>query len=93
MESVFPGVQIHSAGSQNYFVATDRPEPKPVRRLDLEQVHPGLRSQALQVFGNVVSTAPDHGRVLTDDFNPIEFYDAQNREATRRSQVQRVRRM
>ena len=93
LESVFPGVQIHSAGSQNYFVATDRPEPKPVRRLDLEQIHPGLRSQALQVFGNVVSTVPDHGRVLTDDFNPIEFYDAQNREATRRTQVQRARRM
>jgi hypothetical protein len=31
-----------------------------------------------------VDTAPDSGRVLTDDYNPAEFYDARNREETRR---------
>lgn len=93
LEAVFPGVRMHSDGSQNYFVATDRAEPRPLRPPDLELVHPGLRSQVLAVFANVASAAPDHGLVLTDDFNPIEFYDAQNREATRRNQVERVRKM
>jgi hypothetical protein len=41
----------------------------------------------------VIDTPIDHGLVLTDDFNPAEFHDAQNREATRRSQVGRMRQM
>lgn len=93
LEAVFPGVQMHSGGSQNYFVATDRPEPRPLRPPDLELVHPQLRSQVLAVFSRVTSTPPDHGIVLADDFNPIEFYDAKNREDVRRAQVARVRRM
>jgi hypothetical protein len=59
----------------------------------MDRIHPGLRAEAGAVFARVVSTPPDHGLVLTDDFNPAEFYDAQNREATRRNQVERVRRM
>jgi len=35
---------------------------------------------------------PDHGRVLTDDYNPVEFHDAANREATRKSLVDQTRR-
>ncbi len=93
LEAVFPGVRMHSDDNQNYFVATDRPEPVFVRPPDLEQVHPFLRSRAGAVFARILSPVPDHGRVLTDDFNPIEFYDAQNREETRRNQVERVRRM
>jgi hypothetical protein len=27
----------------------------------------------------------DHGLVLTDDYNPVEFYDAANRESLRRN--------
>jgi hypothetical protein len=84
---------MHSDGSQNYFVATDRPEPVSVRPPELDRIHPGLRAEAEAVFARVVRTPPNHGRVLTDDFNPAEFYDAQNREATRRNQVERVRRM
>ena len=29
----------------------------------------------------------EHGRVLTDDFNPVEYYDARNREELRRYMV------
>jgi predicted membrane-bound spermidine synthase len=93
LQAVFPGVRIHNGGSQNYFVATDRPEPGFVRPPEMDRIHPGLRAEAGAVFARVVSTPPDHGLVLTDDFNPAEFYDAQNREATRRNQVERVRRM
>ncbi|NOS71362.1 MAG: fused MFS/spermidine synthase [Verrucomicrobia bacterium] len=93
LEAVFPGVRMHSDDNQNYFVATDRTEPRFVRPPDLERIHAAIRSRAEVVFARVVSIAPDHGRVMTDDFNPIEFYDAQNREATRRNQVERTRRM
>ena len=31
-----------------------------------------------------LSLVPEHGRVLTDDFNPVEFYDVRNRERIRR---------
>lgn len=93
LAAVFPGVKMHHDGGQSYFVATDRADPRPLRQLDLAPVHPRLRSAVLQVFANVVSTSPDHGRVLTDDFNPVEFHDARNREAIRRNQAERARRM
>jgi spermidine synthase len=93
LQAVFAGVRMHSDDSQNYFVATDRPDPEFVRAPELERIYPTLRSDARLVFARVVRTAPDSGLVLTDDFNPAEFYDAQNREATRRNQMERVRRM
>lgn len=93
LQAVFPGVRMHSDGDQNYFVATDRSEPAFVRRPEVEGFHPAVRYGAESVFGRILETAPEHGRVLTDDFNPAEFYDAQNREDTRRNQVQRARRM
>ena len=93
LEAVFPGVRMHSDNAQNYFVATDRPNPTFVRPPDLERIHPVLRATAGAVFAHIITTPPDHGLVLTDDFNPIEFYDAQNREATRRNQVERARGM
>lgn len=93
LQAVFPGVRIHSDGDQNYFVATDRPQPAFVRPPDTEGFHPAVRYGAELVFTRIISTAPEDGRVLTDDFNPAEFHDALNREDTRRNQVQRVRRM
>ena len=93
LEAVFPGVQMHSDDSQNYFVATDRAAPVFVHAPELDRVHPMLRSRARAVFARVLNTPEDHGLVLTDDYNPAEFYDAQNREFVRRSQVGRMRQM
>jgi predicted membrane-bound spermidine synthase len=84
LKSVFAGVRLHAADDQGYFVATDRPEPGFVRPPEWDQVHPLVLSSLQAVFATIVETPPDHGRVLTDDFNPVEFYDAQNREAMRR---------
>jgi len=93
LRAVFPGVRAHTDGAQAYFVATLRPEPQPLRSPDLGEVPPPLRSQVLTAFSRVANPNLDHGRVLTDDFNPVEFYDAQNREATRRRQAERARDM
>ena len=50
-----------------------------------EQVNVSLvpGTQLIQI--SVMDTNPDHGRVLTDDFNPIDFHDARNRESIRKN--------
>jgi hypothetical protein len=40
-----------------------------------------------------VDTIPEHGRILTDDFNPAEYFDARNREAIRRALAKGARAM
>lgn len=92
LRSVFRSVRIHSAGTGNvFFVASDRetlemrPEPA------FDHVHSACRELARFTVGNVVEADPKHGRVLTDDYNPVEFYDAANREATRRRLVSTMR--
>ena len=37
------------------------------------------------MYSSLMDTNPDHGRVLTDDFNPVDFFDAKNREVIRRN--------
>jgi spermidine synthase len=84
LKSVFAGVRLHNDYGQTYFVATDRRDPEFIPPTELDPLHPIAWPGAEAAFVNVVETMPEHGRVLTDDFNPVEFYDAQNREAMRR---------
>ena len=84
LKAVFPGVRLHDGGGQIYFAATDRPDPEFVRQPDLLQVDPRVQSDVEAAFGTLVATDPDHGRVLTDNYNPVEFFDAHNREQVRR---------
>jgi hypothetical protein len=37
-----------------------------------------------QAFAGVRTVNLNRGVVLTDDYNPVEFYDARNRETLRR---------
>jgi len=41
----------------------------------------------------LVDTPPEDGIVLTDDYNPAEFYDAWNRENLRRNLAKAAKRM
>src|SRR5437667_1430040 len=92
LKSVFRSVRIHSAGTGNvFFVASDQADLAVVSEPDFNQVHPACREQARYTFGNIVDANPSHGMVLTDDYNPVEFYDAANREATRRRLVINMR--
>jgi hypothetical protein len=86
-------VRMHNNGGQSYFVATDHPDPEFVHPPELDQVYPFVQTEVTATFANVVEPSPDRGRVLTDDFNPVEFYDAQNREDLRRQIVQLVRQL
>ncbi len=88
LQAVFPGVRIHhSSTGAAFFVASDHPLPGFVHTPELAGIHPLVHSETVAAFAEVVETTPGHGRVLTDDYNPVEFYDAPNREQVRRRLV------
>jgi spermidine synthase len=85
LRAVFAGVRIHTSGNGGvFFVATDHPNPSFVHQPDFSLVHPDARTDTAMAFDGLRDTPADHGRVLTDNFNPLEFYDARNREEIRR---------
>ena len=78
-------MRIHSNPRGNVlFVASDRAELRFVHAPDFAAVHSSVKPLVEAAFTSVMDTNPDHGRVLTDDFNPVEFFDAKNREKIRR---------
>jgi len=82
---VFAGVRVHVEGGNVFFVASARPDLVPLHPPDLSQVHPQRYQAVRNAFDNLYQPESSHGRILTDDYNPVEFYDAANREALRRS--------
>ena len=52
--------------------------------MDFARVPEVVRVGAEDAFNSRISVDPAHGQVLTDDFNPVEFRDAANREELRR---------
>ena len=94
LRAVFQGVRVHASQlpfDNIYFVASDRPELAFIRPPDVSGVHPMLRQTVEEIYATRVATDSHHGRVLTDDFNPVEFYDAANRERWRRSLAIKMR--
>ena len=86
LKAVFPGVRMHTKGvGAIFFAATDRPNPVFLRQPDFTEVHPRARNETEAAFKGIVEAPPESGRVLTDDYNPVEFYDAKNREMIRRN--------
>ena len=85
LKSVFGTVRIHASGNGNvFFVATPAKALTAHRTLDFETMHPTVRQQARDAHEGIKTTHPASGIVLTDDFNPVEFHDAKNREQFRR---------
>jgi len=88
LKSVFRSVHLHTATSDGgmFFVASDRSPLEFVRRPDLNTIHPMVLDDAEASFNHIVETVHDeNGLVLTDNYNPAEFYDAKNREEIRHS--------
>jgi SAM-dependent methyltransferase len=87
LASVFPGVRIHhTPGRGNtMFVASRKPEMAIVRPPRYDDIHPMARTDVEGAFRSLLETDPAHGLVLTDDYNPVEFRDAANRERIRKS--------
>ncbi len=85
LKSVFATVRIHASGNGNvFFVATPALELKQHRTMNFEAMHVTVRQQARDAFNGMPTADPKSGIVLTDDFNPVEFHDAHNREQFRR---------
>jgi spermidine synthase len=94
LSSVFPGVRLHTQGQGAiFFAATIRPDPVFLHPPDFSHIHDRALNDTEIAFKNVVEPSPERGRVLTDDYNPIEFYDARNREAIRRRLAMSVKGM
>lgn len=86
LAAVFAQHRIHAAGNGNvFFVASDRPDLTLRQTPDFAGVPWMIRGRVEEAFASRRHTAPDRGRVLTDDFNPIDFHDALNREELRRA--------
>jgi spermidine synthase len=84
LRTVFQSVRIHEAGNGNlFFVASDIKNLKMSRSVSFDQVPNSARPLMRLAFSKSTSTNPDRGIILTDNFYPSEFYDAQNREAIR----------
>jgi SAM-dependent methyltransferase len=93
IRKVFPAVRIHGGGGQSYFAASDRPSLEIIHPPDFSMVHPSKAQAVRQDFDTMVDTEPNHGIVLTDNYNPAEFYDARNRELLRRELALDARRL
>ena len=85
LNAVFRSVIIHAAGNGNvFYVASDQTPLRRHRELDLQAAHPSVRGQMQSAIAGIMRPSAASGRVLTDDYNPVEFRDAANRERFRR---------
>jgi len=91
--TVFKNVRVHPSGGGNTFLVASDQDPLALRRRpDLAQVHPSVRPGVEQGFAAALPVNLARGIVLTDDYNPVEFYDARNRERLRRWLAVQMRR-
>jgi spermidine synthase len=95
LKAVFKSVRIHATEPEDignvFFVASDQPDLRVLVQPDFAQVHPDLRNLVKAAFESLTEANARDGIVLTDDYNPVEFYDAANREVIRRNLARRMR--
>jgi hypothetical protein len=72
-------------GGNTLFVASPRAELVFLHPQSFAEVHPDALDDVRAAFNTLWEPDPGRGIVLTDDHNPIEFYDAANRERYRRA--------
>jgi spermidine synthase len=84
--AVFRSLRVHASGNGNiFFVASDREALTLRATPDLNRVPWPVRGEVEQAFATWRTPNPEHGRVLTDDFNPVDYYEAASREQLRRT--------
>ncbi len=85
LSAVFSGVRVHGArGANTLFVASDRAPLTILHPPELGGVHPDALADVRAAFAGSWEPDLSQGIVLTDNFNPVEYYDAANREKFRR---------
>jgi spermidine synthase len=96
--AVFPSVRAHGiesrlrTGQGNLFFAAS-PQPLKLRPVSTGDAHRAVQQEIEICLSSTLNIDTTAGRVLTDDFNPVEFFDAENREAHRRSLAFSVRKL
>jgi spermidine synthase len=82
---VFPSVVAHGVRNSNtLFVASLRTPLTVLNPPDIARVHPDAAAEVKAAFARQWAPDLSRGIVLTDDYNPVEYYDAANREKMRR---------
>jgi spermidine synthase len=85
LKSVFQSVIIHASGSGNvFYVAGDAAPLKMHHQPNVNEAHPQVRWSMQAALGGIMRADERSGIVLTDDYNPVEYHDAANRESFRR---------
>ncbi len=90
LRAVFRSVRIHGTGvglCNLYFAASDEPDLKLGSLPPLATIAEPCRDDVERARAIELTTEPAHGIVLTDDYNPVEYYDAANREMLRKNLV------
>jgi spermidine synthase len=86
LRKIFPSVRIHASGNGNvFFVASDQPELEIQHPPQFANIHDSVLQSTKDAFAGLPKTDPAHGILLTDNYNPLEFYDATSREKHRRA--------
>ncbi len=86
LQSVFHSVRAHkSETGAIFFVASDQAELKTLAFPNPDSIHSDCRDRVENAVRDLCEPDPKSGIVLTDNFNPSEFYDAPNREEIRRN--------
>ncbi|MEK7707788.1 MAG: fused MFS/spermidine synthase [Verrucomicrobiota bacterium] len=92
LQAVFHNVRIHSAGGGNmFFAASDQTTMELNHPPQLVEVPERLRESVLTAWNPLPAWDARDGLVLTDDYNPVDYYDAGNRELFRRRMVMNMR--
>ena len=97
LAAVFPNVRIHcdtrhlpTDNLMNIFFVASTAPLNLKRPTTFGHVHPICRDEVEAAFTDLASVNPDHGIVLTDDYNPVDYHDAANREGERRYMAMRM---
>ena len=86
LASVFASVRVHGArGANTLFVASPRQDLSILHEPDFGRVHPAALHDVREAFSSTWEPDPLAGILLTDDYNPTDYYDAANREKLRRA--------
>lgn len=86
LTNVFSSVRIHAGRNGNtLFVCSAKGQLAMAHPPDYTGVYEGCLGLVKDAFASLREPDPRHGMILTDDYNPVEFYDAANRETLRKN--------
>lgn len=86
LTNTFTSVKLHHGRNGNtLFIASARNDLSILHPPTFDHVWSGCREQVRDAFATLRQPNLEHGLVLTDNYNPVEFYDAANRESLRKN--------